>query len=301
MITTNALTKRFGPVVAVDGVDLAVGEGSRYGLLGPNGSGKTTLLRLLLGLIYATSGEIEIMGRAVPRHVGDILPAVGALVEGSAGYGHLSGRANLALFDAAGPGGPRRTRRARIDAALERVGLAGVDSRPLKVYSLGMRQRLGLAAALLRAPRLLVLDEPTNGLDPQGIREMRDLLRELNEEGTTVLLSSHLLSEVEQLCTHVGVMDQGRLVLQSECRRLTAPTGRVIVCTADADKAAVLLDGQIEERNGDRLVVRHADAAALNAVLVAQGLRVAEIGPQRRTLEEAVLSVMTHGSDRVGS
>jgi ABC-2 type transport system ATP-binding protein len=162
-----------------------------------------------------------------------------------------------------------------------------------------MRQRLGLAAALLRTPALLVLDEPTNGLDPQGIREIRDLLLELNEEGTTVLLSSHLLSEVEQLCTDVGVMDRGRLVLQSECAKLTAPTGRVIVRTSDADRAVSLLDGQVEERDGDRLVIAHPDAAELNTRLVAQGLRIAEIGPQRRTLEQAVLAVMTHGSDRV--
>ncbi|GIH06161.1 multidrug ABC transporter ATP-binding protein [Rhizocola hellebori] len=300
MITTAGLTKRFGPVVAVDGVDLAVSEGSRYGLLGPNGSGKTTLIRLLLGLIYATSGTIHIMGRPVPKRLGEILPAVGALVEGPAGYGHLSGPANLALFDAAGAGGPRRTRRTRIGTALTRVGLAGIDNRPVKSYSLGMRQRLGLAAALLRAPQLLVLDEPSNGLDPQGIREIRELLRELNAEGTTVLLSSHLLTEVEQLCTHVGVMDQGRLVLQAELGALFAPTGRVVVLTPDAETAVGLLDGQIEERHGDRLLVRHADAAELNARLVGQGLRVAEIMPERRSFEEVVLSVMAHGSDRVG-
>lgn len=299
MITTTSLTKRFGPVLAVDGVDLAVGAGDRYGLLGPNGSGKTTLIRLLLGLIYATSGEIEVMGRPVPRRLHEVLPAVGALVEGTAAYGHLSGRANLALFDAAGPGGPRRTRRTRIESALGRVGLSGVDSRPVKAYSLGMRQRLGLAMALIRAPRLLVLDEPTNGLDPQGIREIRDLLRELNEEGTTVLLSSHLLAEVEQLCTHVGVMDQGRLVLQAGIADLFAPTGRVCLTTPDADRAAALLDGHIEERDGDRLLIRYADPAELNARLVWQGLRVTAIGPQRRTLEEIVLSLTTHGSDRV--
>src|SRR5206468_724628 len=156
-------------------------------------------------------------------------PAIGALVEGPAGYGHLSGRANLALFDAAGPGGPaggRRTRRARVSAALERVGLGGIDRRPLRAYSLGMRQRLGLAAALLRQPRLLVLDEPTNGLDPRGIREIRDLLAELNAAGTTVLLSSHLLAEVEALCSRVGVMDRGKLVLQDDLAALRAPTGR---------------------------------------------------------------------------
>jgi len=299
VITTTALTKRFGHVVAVHDVSLSVGTGDRYGLLGPNGSGKTTLIRLLLGLIFATSGHIEVLGLPVPRRGQEVLPAVGALVEGMAAYGHLSGRANLALLDAAGPGGSRRTRQARISAALERVGLAGIDNRPVKAYSLGMRQRLGLAMALIRTPRLLVLDEPTNGLDPQGIREIRDLLRELNGEGTTVFLSSHLLAEVEQLCTHVGVMDQGKLVLQAGFADLFAPTGRVFVTTPDADRAVALLDGRVDERHGDRLLVSHSDAAELNARLVSQGLRVAEIGPERRTLEEVMLAVTTHGSDRI--
>jgi ABC-type multidrug transport system ATPase subunit len=299
VITTTGLTKRYGRVTAVDGVDLAAAEGVRYGLLGPNGSGKTTLIRLLLGLVYATSGRIEVMGHPVPGRLAAALPQVGALVEGPAAYGHLSGRANLALIDAAGPGGARRTRRARIADALELVGLSGVDDRPVRAYSLGMRQRLGLAAALLRSPRLLVLDEPTNGLDPQGIHEIRTLLQVLNDAGTTLLLSSHLLSEVEALCTRVGVMDRGRLVLQEDVATLRAPTGRVIVRTADADRAVALLDGRIEERADDRLVVRHADAAALNTQLVGEGLRIAEIAAERRTLEDVVLAVTRPGSDRI--
>jgi ABC-2 type transport system ATP-binding protein len=299
MITTRALTKRYGPVLAVDEVALAVREGDRYGLIGPNGAGKTTLVRLVLGLVYATSGEIELLGRPVPRRLGEVLPWVGALVEGPAAYGHLPGRDNLALFDAAGPGGPRRTRRARIEAALERVGLAGIDRRPVRAYSLGMRQRLGLAGALLRTPRLLVLDEPTNGLDPQGIREVRELLRELNEAGTTLFLSSHLLAEVEQLCTRIGVLDRGRLALQEEMAVLRAPTGRIALRSPDVEAAVALLDGRVEARSGDRLLVRHADAATLNAQLVAAGLRIAEIGPERRTLEEIVLATMSAGTDRV--
>src|SRR6266540_2651685 len=285
MITTTALTKRYGHVVAVDGVHLQVREGDRFGLLGPNGSGKTTLLRLVLGLVYATDGEIELMGCPVPKRLGEALPQVGALVEGPAAYGHLSGRANLALLDAAGPGGSRRTRRVRIAKALEQVGLGGVDNRPVKAYSLGMRQRLGLAAALLRTPRLLVLDEPTNGLDPQGIREVRDILRALNE--------------VEQLCTRVGVLDRGRLVLQDDLATVRGPTGRVIVRTPDADRAAAMLDGHVEARTGDRLLVRHADPATLNARLVGEGLRVAEIAAEYHTLEEVVLRVTTAGSDRI--
>jgi ABC-2 type transport system ATP-binding protein len=299
MITTTGLTKRYGRVLAVDGVDLNVGEGDRYGLLGPNGSGKTTLIRLLLGLVYATSGEITLMGRPVPRQLKAVLPDVGTLVEGPAAYGHMSGRANLALVDAAGPGGHRRTRRTRIDDALERVGLGGVDRRPVKAYSLGMRQRLGLAAALLRAPRLLVLDEPTNGLDPRGIGEFRELLIELNRAGTTLLVSSHLLSEVDQLCTRVGVMDRGRLMLQDDLDALRTPTGRVEVHTPDADRAAALLDGRVDVRDGDRLLVRHADAAELNAELVAAGIRVGEIRAQRRSLEEVVLAATSTSADRM--
>jgi ABC-2 type transport system ATP-binding protein len=299
VIRTEGVTKRFGSIVAVDGVDLDVREGDRYGLLGPNGSGKTTLVRMLLGLVFATSGRIEVLDRPVPRRVKEVLPQVGALVEGPAGYPHLSGRANLRLLDAAGPGGARRTRRARVDEALDRVGLGGIDTRPLRAYSLGMRQRLGLAAALLRTPRLLILDEPTNGLDPRGMREIRDLLAELNAAGTTVFLSSHLLFEVEQLCSRIGIVDRGRLVLQDELDALRAPTGRVVVQSPDAARAAALLDGRVEGRDGDRLVVRHADSAQLNAWLVGEGLRVAEIGPERRSLEQIVLDVTTTSADRI--
>jgi ABC-2 type transport system ATP-binding protein len=301
MIVTHALTKRYGRTVAVDAVGLEVREGDRYGFLGPNGSGKTTLVRMLLGLVYATSGEIEVLGKPVPKRVAEVLPDVGALVEGPAAYPHLSGRRNLALLDAAGRGGGRRTRRRRIDEALEQVGLGGVDQRPVKAYSLGMRQRLGLAGALLRRPRLLILDEPTNGLDPQGIKEIRELLAELNAGGTTVFLSSHLLAEVEQLCTRVGVVDRGRLVLEEDLGTLRAATGRVLVGTPDAAAAAAVLDGQLESREGDRLVIRHGDPAALNALLVEAGVRVTSIHAEQRTLEQVVLDVTGPGSDRFGA
>lgn len=301
MIVTRALTKRYGRTVAVDAVGLEVREGDRYGFLGPNGSGKTTLVRMLLGLVYATAGEIEVLGKPVPKRVAEVLPEVGALVEGPAAYPHLSGRRNLALLDAAGRGGGRRTRRRRIGEALEQVGLGGVDQRPVKAYSLGMRQRLGLAGALLRRPRLLILDEPTNGLDPQGIKEIRELLVELNAGGTTVFLSSHLLAEVEQLCTRVGVVDRGRLVLEEELATLRAATGRVLVGTPDAAEAAAVLDGQLEAREGDRLVIRHADPAALNALLVEAGVRVTSIHAEQRTLEQVVLDVTGPGSDRFGA
>jgi ABC-type multidrug transport system ATPase subunit len=299
VIVTEGLTKRYGRVLAVEGVDLDVRPGDRYGLLGPNGSGKTTLVRMLLGLVFATSGTIRVLDRPIPRKVGEVLPHVGAMVEGPGAYPHLSGRTNLMLFDAAGPGGPRRDRRQRVGEVLERVGLAGIDRRPVKAYSLGMRQRLGLAAALLRKPQLLILDEPTNGLDPRGIREIRDLLTEVNQAGTTVFLSSHLLAEVEALCTRVGVMDRGHLVIQEDLASLRGPTGRVALTTADPDRVVALLNGGVVHRDGQRLVVRHADPAELNARLVADGIRVAEIGPERRTLEQVVLEATTGSSDRM--
>ena len=299
MIRTSALTKRFGSVLAVDGIDLDVRAGDRYGFLGPNGSGKTTTVRMILGLVYATSGEIEVLGKTAPKQLPSVLPMIGALVEGPAAYPHLSGRANLAIMDAAGRGGSRRGRKARIGEALERVGLGAVDRRPVKAYSLGMRQRLGLAAALLRGPRLLVLDEPTNGLDPRGIAEIRDLLIELNQAGTTVFLSSHLLAEVDQLCTRVGIVDRGRLVLQDELDAVRKPTGRVIVHSPDAAEIVGQLDGQVTGRDGPRVTVRHDDPAELNATLVGKGFRIEQLNVERRTLEQVVFEVTGAGSDRV--
>jgi ABC-2 type transport system ATP-binding protein len=291
MITTRGLTKRFGSVLAVDGVDLDVRPGDIYGFLGANGSGKTTTVRLLLGLVLATSGEIELFGQRMPKAGRRVLPRIGALVEGPAAYGHLSGTANLMLYDASAPGRSRRTRTARVAAVLETVGLGDVGRRPVKAYSLGMRQRLGLAAALLAEAELLVLDEPTNGLDPQGIREIRELILRLSRDGATIFLSSHLLAEVEQMCTRVGVLDRGRLVLQDELDALRRPTGRIVVRTPDATRAVALLDGHVEMRDGDRLVVRGSDPASLNARLVAAGLRVTELAPERRTLEDVILEV----------
>ncbi|MCW2622219.1 MAG: multidrug transporer ATPase [Frankiales bacterium] len=295
MIRTAGLVKRYGHLTAVDGIDLDVREGDRYGFLGPNGSGKTTTVRMLLGLVLPTSGQLRVLGS---HRVRSVLPQVGAMVEGPAAYGHLNGRTNLRLWDAAGPGAGRRTRRARVDEALERVGLGGIDGRPVKAYSLGMRQRLGLAAALLQKPRLLILDEPTNGLDPQGIREFRELLVELNQQGTTVFLSSHLLAEVEALCNRVGIIDRGRLVAQDELSALAAPTGRTEVHTTDPFAAARLLGSRLEVADGERLLVRVADPAALNAELVGAGLRVRALFAERRSLEDAVLELTTGTADR---
>jgi ABC-2 type transport system ATP-binding protein len=326
VIRTEALTKRYGGLVAVDGVDLRVDQGDLFGFLGPNGSGKTTTVRMLLGLVFATSGRIEVLGRPMPRAAAAVLPSVGSLVEGPAFYPHLSGRANLALFDAAGPPGAggvqgtprgfpggwgrggRQDRRRRVDDALARVGLDGVGRRPVKAYSSGMRQRLGLAAALLRAPRLLVLDEPTNGLDPKGMREVRDLLAELvRTGGTTVFLSSHLLAEVEQVCTRAAIVHQGRLVAQDRVEALLAPTGRVTVTTPDLPRAAELAAALPGVRLGVRLGGRHADRLTvqldgtvpeeLNRHLVAGGVRVRELLVERPSLEDVFLK-LTAGAER---
>ncbi len=299
MISTHSLVKRFGSVRAVDGIDLDVRAGDIYGFLGANGSGKTTTVRMLLGLVLATSGEIELLGRPMPKSAHEVLPQVGALIEGPAAYGHLSARTNLALIDAAGPGPGRRTRRGRIDEVLQQVGLDGIGRRPVKAFSLGMRQRLGLAAALLRTPQLLILDEPTNGLDPQGIREIRDLILSLHAAGTTVFLSSHLLAEVEQLCTRVGVLDRGRLVLQEQLADLQAPTGRTVVRTPDTARAAAVLGGLVVSRDDDLLLVHGDDPAVINVSLVDAGVRVRELHVERRSLEQVVLEATGASADRV--
>jgi ABC-type multidrug transport system ATPase subunit len=290
MIRTFGLTKRYGDLHAVDHIDLDVRDGDVYGFLGANGSGKTTTVRMLLGLVLATSGEMEVLGQSMPSSAATVLPQVGPLVEGPAAYPHLSGRSNLAVLDAAGPGASRRGRAKRIAELLDQVGLDPSDKRPVRTYSLGMRQRLGLAAALLQRPRLLVLDEPTNGLDPQGIREIRELLLELNASGTTIFLSSHLLAEIEQMCTRVGVLDRGRLVLQEQMDTLRAPTGRIVVHTPQVDWAAELLGSRVAAVDSDRLIVTGDDPAEVNTLLVGAGLKVTEIGPERRTLEEIVLA-----------
>jgi ABC-type multidrug transport system ATPase subunit len=298
-ITTRGLVKQFGRLRAVDGIDLDVREGDVYGFLGANGSGKTTTVRMLLGLVLPTRGEIELLGGRMPRAGRRVLPRVGALIEGPAHYGHLSGRENLSLLDAAGPGGSRRTRRARIGEVLEQVGLAGVGRRPVKAYSLGMRQRLGLAGALLRRPELLVLDEPTNGLDPQGITEVRELLLDLHRGGTTIFLSSHLLAEVEQLCSRVGVLDRGRLVLQDDLATLTAPTGSTVVLSPTPDRVRAVLDGRVTAIDGERIVVRGDDPAEVNARLVAAGIAVTGLALDRPTLEQVVLAAAGTSTDRV--
>jgi ABC-2 type transport system ATP-binding protein len=290
VIRTRALTKRYGELRAVDGVELEVQAGDVYGFLGANGSGKTTTVRMLLGLVLPTSGEAEVLGQPMPTARRSVLPRIGSLVESPAAYPHLSGSANLALLDATGSDRSRREeRRTKIAYALEQVGLDPVDRRPVRTYSQGMRQRLGIAAVLMRRAPLLILDEPSNGLDPEGIQEIRRLLLELNAQGTTIFLSSHQLAEVEQMCTRVGVLRRGRLILQEQLDSLLQPTGLVAVRTRDIEACITLLGPVVASVAGDRLLVRAKDPARLNAHLVGEGVRVDEIGPYRRTLEQVVL------------
>src|SRR4051794_12901959 len=286
MITTTSLTKRYGRLTVVDSLDLDVREGDIYGFLGPNGSGKSTTVRMLLGLVYPSAGRMEVLGERMPHGQGRALPQIGALIESPAFWARMSGRSNLYLLDAAGPGGRRRDRKERVEEVLREVGMDTVDDRPVKAYSLGMKQRLGLAAALLRTPRLLILDEPTNGLDPAGVREMRDLLAKLNAGGTTVFLSSHQLAEVESLCTRVGVVSHGRMVVQDEVESLRRPTGRVHVRTPDAAFGTTLLGSAVVARDGDHLTVSGGEPEEINRTLVGAGVRVRELIVERRTLEE---------------
>jgi ABC-2 type transport system ATP-binding protein len=303
-IRTTGLTKRFpGGQVAVDHIDLAVPRGAVYGFLGPNGSGKTTTIRMLLGLVQATSGGMELLGSPMPRAAATVLPRVGALVEGPAFHPYLNGFDNLTRLDAGDRTVSARTSRERVDAALQRVGLAAAAGKRYRKYSLGMRQRLGLAAALLQPRELLVLDEPTNGLDPQGTREVRHLLREASAEGSTVFVSSHLLSEIEQICTDVGVMSHGRLVFQGSLPELRAAAGvRVRVETPHLRSAADVL-GRLGltgiELRADSVVAELGTVASekVTAELVSHGVDVRQLVVERPDLEDLFVGLTGEGFD----
>ncbi|MET9362971.1 ABC transporter ATP-binding protein [Streptomyces sp. NPDC006632] len=310
VIETRGLSKRFrGGQLAVDGLDLTVPRGSVFGFLGPNGSGKTTTIRMLMGLIEPTSGTARVLDRPMPRGARTVLPRVGALIEGPALYPFLSGRDNLLRYDAADPTADPRTRAARVAAALDRVGLTGAAGKKARAYSLGMKQRLGLASALLQRRDLLVLDEPTNGLDPQGMREIRSLIRELADDGTTVFLSSHLLDEIEQVCSHAAVMNQGRLVVQGEVAELAGGArGRLAVTTPDTGAAARLLKergiADVTVAGKDRVTGELPDddveLADINAELVRAGVRVRGFAAERASLEDAFVALTGEGFDVAG-
>jgi ABC-2 type transport system ATP-binding protein len=310
-IATRALAMRFaggfrpgrrtGGQLAVDHIDLAVPQGSVYGFLGPNGSGKTTTIRMLLGLMHPTFGSFRLLG-AEPGHGLDaVLPRVGALVEGPAFYPFLTGAQNLARCDAADRTAEIRTASFRIDAALDQVGLLAAADKKYRAYSLGMKQRLGIAAALLRPRELMILDEPTNGLDPQGTREIRSLIKQIAADGTTVFVSSHLLAEVEQICSHVGVMSTGKLVFQGtlgELRSRGEP--RIRVLTAEPARAAGVLAGlgltEIAEGDGEvSAALRDQKPERINAELVHAGIGVAGLQTLRPSLEDLFVELTGEG------
>jgi ABC-2 type transport system ATP-binding protein len=303
-VATRGLTKRFpGGQVAVDSIDLQVPTGAVYGFLGPNGSGKTTTIRMLLGLVAPTSGSVALLGRPMPKGAASVLPRVGALVEGPAFHPYLSGRDNLRRADAADRTTDARTASARIASALDRVGLTAAAGKRYRAYSLGMRQRLGLAVALLRPRDLMVLDEPTNGLDPQGTREVRHLVHDLAAEGTTVVVSSHLLSEVEQMCSHVGVMSAGRLVAQGPLEVVRgASTTRVQVDAADPAVAARVLTGLglaavAPTPTGVVADLGGAEPDQVLSALVAAGAGVRQYVLHRPTLEDLFVTLTGEGFD----
>ena len=306
-IRTEGLTKRFGSQLAVNGVDLRVPSGAVFGFLGPNGSGKTTTIRLLLGLASATSGEIEVLGRRMPDDLAAVLPEVGALVEGPGFYPYLSGAANLSRLDAADGHATSVTRRARVQTALERVGLSHAAGKKVKAYSLGMKQRLGIANALLIPRRLLVLDEPTNGLDPQGTREVRSLIRLLASEGTTIFVSSHLLAEIEQICTDAAVMSVGRLVAQGTLSELRGVGGaRVRLESPDRNAASAVFTrfGMTVAGpglDGTELLASFGplepDPATVVAALVEAQVRVRSFTVERPSLEQRFVDLTGEGFD----
>ncbi|HEU5484185.1 MAG TPA: ATP-binding cassette domain-containing protein [Microlunatus sp.] len=316
-MVTRGLTKRFRHQVAVDAVDLAVPAGAVYGFLGPNGSGKTTTIRMLLGLIRPTAGTVDLLGAPMggDRRAADVsvLRRVGALVEGPAFHPYLSGRANLRRLEAADPYADARTSDARVDAALDRVGLLNAARKRYRAYSLGMRQRLAIASALLLPRDLLVLDEPTNGLDPQGTREVRHLVSQLADDGSTVLVSSHLLAEVEQMCDHVGVMDRGRLVAQGSLAELqssaTAPTIRLETVPSSVDQAVTTLTRiglttAESSRSGNRASVTAAlggvDLTEVVPALVAAGVPVCGFAVQQPSLEDVFVRLTGEGFEVSG-
>ncbi len=305
-IKTSSLTKQFGSQKAVSSIDLSVPKGSVFGFLGPNGSGKTTTIRMILGLAAASKGEIELLGHPIPKELEHALPKVGALVEGPAFYPYMSGRNNLIRIDSADRNSTSSTRKQRVDSALERVGLTNAAKKKVHAYSLGMKQRLGLANALLKPREILILDEPTNGLDPQGTREVRNLIRSLAAEGITIFVSSHLLSEIEQLCSHLAVMTAGKIVAQGSLAELRNESQTRLVLKADRiDELVDLLKTQGLTKlslKPDRVVApvpSDFDVAGLNQLLVKKKFMVSEIRLEQPSLEEYFVNLTGEGFEVV--
>ena len=288
-LSTHGLTKRYGKATAVDGVNITVRHGQIYGFLGPNGAGKTTTLRMVLGLVRPSAGTAEVLGTAPGDPAG--LARIGAMVESPAFYPYLSARDNLEVLAR-----QAKVPRPRVADVLTTVGLAARAGDRFASYSLGMKQRLGVAAALLKDPELLILDEPTNGLDPLGMADMNNLISRLGHEGKTVLLSSHNLAEVQQICDHVGVIFKGRLVAQSTIDELRGSAVLVISATPieQAENHLVGLVGRQKvsvERDMIRVNVDGHEAASINRQLVLAGVEVHELRREERSLEEAFMAM----------
>ena len=286
-IQITGLTKRYGDVLALDRLDLTVERGEVFGFLGPNGAGKTTTVKLILGLVRPTAGEVRVFGELLAARRKELLPQIGAMVEAPAFYPYLTGRENLIYLAKLA-----RMPEAHVDEALERVGLGKAADRPFETYSIGMKQRLAIAAALLRRPRLVLLDEPTSGLDPVGQREIRDLIPELARDGCTVFLSSHMMHEVQEICDRVAIMREGRLIRTDSVAGLIQSSNVVEITVEAPDLAKEILaalDWVSGVRvDGGRLVVTapHGRSAELNRALAERGIYAAEIRQSARTLED---------------
>jgi ABC-2 type transport system ATP-binding protein len=298
VIETSGLRKVYRSggrrIVAVDGLDLSVPAGGVHGFLGPNGSGKTTTIKMLLGLTRASKGEMRLFGLQVPAHLPQVIDRVGAIVEEPRFVPSFSGRKNLSLL-ARSIGVPRTT----VDAVLQQAGLTDRAKEAYAAYSLGMKQRLAIAAALLKTPDLLILDEPTNGLDPAGIRGIRELIRELGESGVTVLLSSHILAEVQQVCHSVSIVGEGRLLASGRVEDLLGENvSRTRVGVSDPQGARHFLEaaGYTVTRQGDLLVVEgHEKPDEITRLLAGKGVYVSELSAIRPTLESFFLKLTGRG------
>jgi ABC-2 type transport system ATP-binding protein len=292
VLRTELLTKRYGRRAAVDNLSIEVERGDIYGFLGQNGAGKSTTIRMILGLVRPTQGGVRLLGQDMRRHPLRGLRRVGAIIESPAFYDHFTGWQNLRLFAQMSGGATRK----RIEEALAIVGLSTRAHEPVRVYSHGMRQRLGIAQALLPSPEFIILDEPTDGLDPQGIREVRLLIRRLRDElDLTVLLSSHQLYEVEQICNRVAIIDHGRLLYQGTIEKLLTANKTIKLTVDRIEEAYELLSADptlAVNRNGDESLyveMSNEQIPRVNALLVERGFRVSELSPQRETLEQVFL------------